>query len=683
MANTNRFSTYTSVSAGSGNNASVSASAAGPDGTSGSAGKPKKDLWNSMLDSVASGRKLPERNLLVLGGTVDSQREFLTSLGDRRSSTNLGGGGDPTLPGGAPVANNFALGYTYYDVLDADQDGDILARISLYLLSKPSPAFSALLQPLLTPETIPNTLIVILLDWAQPWRWLRQLREWILLLRTVLVSLSPAAKEALEEVMEQWRERGRGGSRNLDGTTTASAAGTSGSGGGGSSSSGNGVGGGGSGDGGGDALPPGPGEWEDALGLPLCVVCQNAEKTDVLEKTQGWKDDEFDLVLQYLRTVLVKHGASLIYTTPNVPSQLPTLIHACLGVTSLLKRPPLKPEVIKRTEVVVPSNWDSWTKILVVREGFEVDKVSAGWSIDLQRPYPVVQAQAAGHANGTNAKNDASQQPGTRTRSPPLDDAPPPERDEYTLEGQGQGENGFANGSRSGDRPEPVGGADDDDDYEEDDEDHDSAVSQYERAIRDPGMDVLALAGGDLEADDEDDADDNETGTQKRRRRRRRQQLEVETEDVQLFLGDQLKLLEQLRQKDEAKRDKEAKESKRRDGSMGSGSGSNALANADDPAEVISSHIGPVQFNLGGIQVDADDMLERIKNRHGYGSASPEPGSPDGSAIGAGVAGGAAPGAGAGTGVDGASLAPENVDTEKMTAFFADLMNRPSQTRKS
>ena len=25
----------------------------------------------------------------------------------------------------------------------------------------------------------------------------------------------------------------------------------------------------------GDALPPGPGEWEDALGLPLCVVCQN------------------------------------------------------------------------------------------------------------------------------------------------------------------------------------------------------------------------------------------------------------------------------------------------------------------------------------------------------------------------------------------------------------------------
>ncbi|KAL1894881.1 hypothetical protein Sste5346_005568 [Sporothrix stenoceras] len=652
MANTNRFSSYTSVSAGSGNNVagSVSASAAGgADGAGGSGGKQKKDLWNSMLDSVASGRKLPERNLLVLGGSVDSQREFLASLGSQKQSSL---NGEAQLPGGAPVANNFALGYTYYDVLDADQDGDILARISLYLLSKPSPSFSSLLQPLLTPETIPNTLIVILLDWAQPWRWLRQLREWILLLRTVLVSLSPAAKEALEETMEQWRERGRGGARNLDGTTTAST-GT------GNTPS--------SGADSGDALPPGPGEWEDALGLPLCVVCQNAEKTDVLENTQGWKDDEFDLVLQYLRTVLVKHGASLIYTTPNVPSQLPTLIHACLGVTSLLKRQPLKPEVIKRTEVVVPSNWDSWTKILVVREGFEVDKVSAGWSIDLQRPFPVMQAQAQ-TATANNTLQTATQT-ASRTASPPLDG----EGGEETFEGQGEGEVGVT-AKKSTNDPQSYG--DNEDDYDDDDEDPDSAVSQYERAIRDPGMDVLALAGGDLDEEEDEEAGGN--GTQKRRRRRR-QQLEVETEDVQLFLGDQLKLLDQFRQKDEAKRDKEAKESKRRESSPG-GSG-NMAASSEDPAEVISSHIGPVQFNIGGIQVDADDMLERIKNRHGYGSASPEPGSPDGSAVGSGVAGGSVAG-GAGV-ADGANLAPENVDTEKMTAFFADLMNRPSQTRKS
>ncbi len=50
-ANTNRFSTYTTVSGGS----------------EGKDGEKKKDMWSSMLDSVASGKRLPERNLLVLG----------------------------------------------------------------------------------------------------------------------------------------------------------------------------------------------------------------------------------------------------------------------------------------------------------------------------------------------------------------------------------------------------------------------------------------------------------------------------------------------------------------------------------------------------------------------------------------------------------------------------------------
>lgn len=52
-ANANRFSSYTSTSAGT-----------GPEGKD---GEQKKDMWSSMLDSVASGKRLPEKNLLVLG----------------------------------------------------------------------------------------------------------------------------------------------------------------------------------------------------------------------------------------------------------------------------------------------------------------------------------------------------------------------------------------------------------------------------------------------------------------------------------------------------------------------------------------------------------------------------------------------------------------------------------------
>jgi len=55
----------------------------------------------------------------------------------------------------------------------------------------------------------------------------------------------------MKDVMSSWSERGRtGGSVNLDGTGAVAADGDV-------------------------ALPLGPGEWSDALGLPLCVVCQN------------------------------------------------------------------------------------------------------------------------------------------------------------------------------------------------------------------------------------------------------------------------------------------------------------------------------------------------------------------------------------------------------------------------
>ena len=126
---------------------------------------------------------------------------------------------------------------------------DFLARVSLYLLADPSPSFTPLLKPLLTPQTIPNTLIVILLDWAHPWLWLTQLRNWIRLLRTLLVSLDQKCKTKMEQVMLSWRDRGRGAA-NLDGGGNLNADGDV-------------------------SLPLGPGEWEEALGLPLCVVCQN------------------------------------------------------------------------------------------------------------------------------------------------------------------------------------------------------------------------------------------------------------------------------------------------------------------------------------------------------------------------------------------------------------------------
>ena len=167
-----------------------------------------------------------------------------------------------------------------------------------------------LLQPLLNPEMLSSSLVVILLDWSQPWNWLRQLRDWIRSLRDVLASLDEDCQAVMEQVMKDWRDdTGRTGVAG-GGGSNAEAVGMM------------------DGD---VSLPRGPGEWDDPLGLPLCVVCQHvsyprekhrrntqevtrdicyvfeqAEQTENLEREQAWREEDFDFVLQIIRVVLLK-----------------------------------------------------------------------------------------------------------------------------------------------------------------------------------------------------------------------------------------------------------------------------------------------------------------------------------------------------------------------------------------
>jgi len=108
------------------------------DGRPQSNGDTERNMWSSMLDSVASGKKLPEKNLLVLGheiepsiesqtdiltgGSPESQKEFLETLGSENTPKRT----QDRYKKKPPIANDFALGYTYQDVLDADHEGRII-----------------------------------------------------------------------------------------------------------------------------------------------------------------------------------------------------------------------------------------------------------------------------------------------------------------------------------------------------------------------------------------------------------------------------------------------------------------------------------------------------------------------------------------------------------------------------
>ena len=224
----------------------------------------------------------------------------------------------------------------------------------------------------------------------------------------------------------------------------------------------------------------------------------------------------------------ISDGASLIYTIPSVTSPLQSLIHSSLGIHSLLKRQPLKHNVIDRDKVVVPPNWDSWGKIRVLRDGFDVEAVNKGWSFDIEEAFEPV---FNGHTNGT-------------------------------------GDN-----VAKGDEITPVAGG---------------AVEVYEEAIRDPSLDALQ-------------ATSSETNGIK---------LEISSLDTQSFLATQVGVLDKIRHgADSSSMDSSRLAGDRQTPQSGIEAGDEILGDEGR----VNEHIGPVQFNMGGIQVDADDMLQRLR----------------------------------------------------------------------
>ncbi|KAF8460317.1 dynein light intermediate chain-domain-containing protein [Kalaharituber pfeilii] len=461
------------------------------------------DIWSSMLSSVASSKRLPQKSIVVLGGTSECQKEFVESL-------NLGRKKGDKKP---PIANAFALGYTYLDVLDADHE-DVLARLGLYLVSEPEPAFMPILKPLFTAETIPNTLICILLDWKKPWDWMRQLRTWVRLLGTLFRSLDDDAKRALEDVTQALQSR-RGTYADAGGGGTEV------------------------------TLPLGRGEFDEPIGLPLCVICQNADRIEVLERERGWKDGQFDFVLQFLRTVLLKHGASLIYTIPSVLSPLSALLFSSLNIPSPLRHHTIKHNIIDRDKILIPGpGWDSWGKIRVLGEAFDVEGICNGWSVDISPGFAAVHDDVDG-----------------------------------------------------------------------------GAVEIYEDVIKDALRDGDSLAAA-----------------------LKPRGIEVEPVDTQEFLAEQMEQLEAKRE--DGGRDR---------GGAGAGDGgTDARGHGRSVSKglaegAVREHVGPVQFNVGGIQMDADDMVKNIKAREASRAA--------------GASGGD-------------FAAPTSPAEETLEAFFSSLMRR-------
>ncbi|CDR87260.1 related to dynein light-intermediate chain [Sporisorium scitamineum] len=453
----------------------------------------QQDLWSSILNSVKSSKAISTKNIVLLGEPKSGKTSLLSALASTspqglisgRSSlaaaaTNARIDDKPTAASAASTskfattASDLGLAYAYFDVGDEKDRDEIVARVGAYTLHSSEPAYTSLL-PFAFPEpnlsstendtsatmaalasatfsasissfasklsidSLKDSIVVILLDWEQPWTFLEQLRNWLSILRELVDGAADGAlsaqqqrdakwsrtrvaldemKERLEAYIRAYVEPSQKSTESSDqpnGSTTAQQPAPS------------------SLDAfpapittvsvqldGADANPLAEGTLTDNIGIPIVVVCTKADAISRLERDKNFKEEQFDYIQQVLRTICMKYGAALFYTsslrsqsidilrsyllhrlfTPSTVSsqqqqqQQPAAVEGNTSTTSAQNSAaaggvavfgfPYRASTTDRDTLLVPAGWDSWGKIKALREPFDCRSMARGWENDCE-----------------------------------------------------------------------------------------------------------------------------------------------------------------------------------------------------------------------------------------------------------------------------------------------------------
>ena len=240
-------------------------------------------------------------------------------------------------------------------------------------------------------------------------------------------------------------------------------------------------------------------------------------------------------------------------------------MHSSLGIRSTLKKQALKHNVIDRDKVLIPPGWDSWGKIRVLREGFDVEGTSSGWTVDISAS---PRAATNGHVDGSLIRN-------------------------------GHADNTVTEGT---------------------------VLPLYEATVPKPSSSTYSVSD-------------------------QKPQIEISVPNMQTFLASQQETLAHLAAEDEA--------------SSPSAFATNTTSTSLSSHERTAEHIGPIQVNMGGIQVDADDVVRKLQS-HSRRDASSTSSSKDSEAE-------TPKGKGEGASMSTPDMKAQN---EALQSFFSGLMKR-------
>ncbi|KAF8204656.1 dynein 1 light intermediate chain [Pholiota molesta] len=347
---------------------------------------PPQDLWSSILDSVSSSRSIPSKQILILGQPSSGKSAIASSLLHKPVSDEQKD----------DQRTDFAIGYDFADVRD-EADEDTLARLSVYTVPSSAPSYTALLPHFLPPRSsLLQTLVVIVLDWTRPWTFVEELETWLSWVEKW--SKGDGSRE-LEIIREESRERLQAHLQHYTEPSTEPLPVAN-------STLSNTI------------LPLGPGTFtHNSAGVPIIVACTKADLIDdgndmvagasgmgsMVKGKGGEWEERTDGVMQVLRTICLKYGAALFYTTP-LPANLQVLRQYALHMLFMPPAPspavaagsevqaPVrnlfpfthKSNTLDRDRIVVPAGWDSWGKIGVLRDGFDAKVWGEAWERDLE-----------------------------------------------------------------------------------------------------------------------------------------------------------------------------------------------------------------------------------------------------------------------------------------------------------
>ncbi|KAJ3516133.1 hypothetical protein NLJ89_g1310 [Agrocybe chaxingu] len=384
---------------------------------------PPQDLWSSILDSVSSSRSIPSKQILLLGQPSSGKSTIVSALLQK------------------PVADeqkddqrtDFAVGYDFADVRD-EADEDTLARLSVYTVPSSASSYISLLPHFLPPRTtLLSTLAIIVLDWTRPWTFVEELETWLTWIETwakgdgsrELEIIREESRERLQSHLQHYTEPSVEPLPAANSTLSST------------------------------LLPLGQGSFtHNSSGVPIIVACTKADLIDegndmvagasgmggMVKGKGGEWEERTDGVMQVLRTICLKYGAALFYTTP-LPANLQILRQYALhllfmppalspGMTSTEVQAPTrnlfpfvqKPNTLDRDRIVVPAGWDSWGKISVLRDGFDAKMWGEAWEHDLDPD------DATGEAGAKKAYASLVPDQGSKPPALPLFNNPTPEQ---------------------------------------------------------------------------------------------------------------------------------------------------------------------------------------------------------------------------------------------------------------